>query len=424
MREDQKQRGFTLVEFAVVVMVSGFLLAGALDLYTTHLAYYRYQSTAAKMDNIYSAISNYSAVPTINRLPFPSDPTLSAISNPDAGCECGSCSNTTAACNALVAMPTGACSGGICKVAGHHHTSANPNPGNDPVYIGAVPYKTIMAGIGNPAVGNTVMGDTLDTWNYQTGYAVSSGSTNAGTYGQGVYGVIDVTTEAGVELVSPPGSANFVIVFYGENHMGAHTAEGAISTPCTVGTVDYENCNGDYKFIQGLRSMAAGPNYFDDIVQFSSFSITKLWDFSSSSNANIYNLNVGNVGVGTPSPPDPTFPAQKLDVAGTVALPAGIGITEAEICDGGGTACWLPNLLAGGPVGSTYPSNNWCPPAPPGYINVVTGMVGGVVQCTTGTPTIPGTAIPLVPIIKNQSCNAGHFAIGFSASSGLICNFP
>lgn len=405
MRRSHRRRGFTLIEFSVVITVSGLLLAGAVDLYRTYMINDRYRSTVSELNVVYSSINNYSAA--TGRLPFPADPTLPA-SSANAGCECGSCSDTAAACKALVQMPFGCtASGGICKTPGSHSTPVNPHPaeGNDPVYTGAVPYKTIRNSL---SFNSIALGDTLDPWNYQLGYAVSSASTNPMISRQGIYGVIDVTTENGVELTTPAGSVNFIIISYGDNHMGAYTAEGKIGKPCIAGTMDAENCNGDYKFISGLRSLGSGPAYFDDIVQYSQPTIPGLWGFTAAGSNNIHNLNAGNVGIGVPQVKSP---AQALEVDGTVNVANG-SIYASGICDPAGANCWKPNLLAG-PVSGQNPSGNGCLPAPPGYMNVVTGLTNGKVVCKP---------FPRVSAFQSQSCPQGHFAVGFSATSGLICN--
>ena len=408
MRKHRRVRGFTLIEFAIVITVSGLLLAGAAGLYHTYQINNRYHSTVSQLNLIFSSINNYAAV--TGRLSFPADPTL-PVGSADAGCECGSCSNTAAACSALLLMPFGCtASGGICKTAGSHSTPVNPNPaaGNDPVYIGAVPYKTIRNRTAGLSSGSMAMNDTLDPWNYQIGYAVSSGATSMVTYRQGIYGVIDVTTENGVELTTPAGSVNFIITAYGENHKGAYTAAGKMTAPCVAGTMDSENCNNDYKFISGLRSMASGAGYFDDTVQYSLPTIPKLWDFTAAGSNNIHSLNAGNVGIGVPQS---RSPAQALEVDGTINIANGSAYAS-NICDVSGANCWKPNLLAG-PKSGTNPSGNLCPPAGPGLMNVVKGMVDGKVSCTQ---------LPLVTPVQNQSCPPGHFAIGFSRVSGLLCN--
>jgi len=141
MRNHRRVRGFTLIEFAVVITVSGLLLVGAISIYRTYMIDDRYRSTVSQLNTVFSSINNYATV--TSRLPFPADPTL-PVGSADAGCECGSCSNTVAACNALLVMPFGCTkSGGICKTPGARSTPVNPNLdlGNDPVYTGAVPYK-------------------------------------------------------------------------------------------------------------------------------------------------------------------------------------------------------------------------------------------------------------------------------------------
>lgn len=406
LSEAYKNRGFTLLELAIVVIVSGFLLGTVTNLYLTYAATNRYHSAVEKLNVIHSSLDGYSIVS--GRLPFPADPTLPA-SSPDAGCECGSCRDTAAACNTLLLMPFGCSpSGGICKAPGARSTAVNPNPGagNDPVYSGAVPYKTIR-GTKSGVLSDTVaMNDTLDPWSYQAGYAVSSAATNAMTYRQGVYGAIDVATENGIELTDPAGAVNFIIISYGDNHMGAYSAAGKKNKPCVAGTMDYANCNHGSKFVSGLRSLGSNKSYFDDIVQYSLPTRPKLWDFTAVGSNNIHNLNSGNVGIGVPQGKSAE---QMLEVDGTINIANNGGAYAASICNLAGANCWKPNLLAG-PQKGTNPSGNLCTPV--GGMSVATGLSNGKVNCKT---------LPLLTVAQNQACPAGHFVIGFSATSGLLC---
>jgi hypothetical protein len=253
------------------------------------------------------------------------------------------------------------------------------------------------------------MSDALDPWGYQIGYAVTESMTNAGLYaaGQGQYGAIDVRTENGVSLLSPAGNANYVIIARGANHMGAYTPQGVRPVACVAGTVDFENCDVDSTFISGLRVMTAGANYNDDVVMYTSKTLSKIWEFAGVGSNDIFNLNVGNVGVGTTA-----NPTERLEVNGNISVSGTSELRTNLICDTNATNCWSPNLL-GGPVGN----GNQCAAAPTGTVNVMTGITNGQITCTT----VP---LPLPAGFAGQQCTtAGQFVIGFSAA-GIICGVP
>lgn len=448
MRHSKKNQGFTLIEFAAVMVISGLLMAAAIQMYYVYLQNFYYQGTIDKLNAIYSSLSNYAS--SKSRYPCPSDPAM-AFTLSTAGLE--SYNTTSGACTAFTSIAVNTCNAGgsLCKVDGFRDTLADLETTTvDPVLIGGLPYKTIKAGIerfssgptgtldcydvttGTPALcdldadgnidagvylPNTMakfadvnMSDALDPWGYQIGYAVTESMTSAGLYaaGQGQYGAIDVRTENGVSLLSPAGNANYVIIARGSNHLGAYTPQGIVPIPCVAGTVDAENCDADSTFVSGLRVMTPGAAYNDDVIMYTSKTLSKIWEFVSAGSNDIYNLNVGNVGVGTTV--DPT---ERLEVNGNISVSGASRLSTNLVCDTNGTNCWSPNLL-GGAVGT---NGNQCPAAAAGTVNVMTGITNGQITCTS-------TPLPLPSGFAGQQCTtAGEFVIGFSAA-GIICGTP
>ena len=76
------ESGFSLVEMAIVVMIIGLLLAGAMFLLKPYLEMSQANLTRKKMENISSALASFAQ--TYGRLPCPSDADSSA-SNPPYG---------------------------------------------------------------------------------------------------------------------------------------------------------------------------------------------------------------------------------------------------------------------------------------------------------------------------------------------------
>lgn len=405
--------GFTLLEMAIVMIVSGLIMASLVGVYSVYVQNQRLDAVAAKQSIITSTVFSYFSNIENGRYPCPARPDL-PIEDMMSGVE---------DCTILdPGYAVGTCLNGICK-AGGRDTFADADGDPDIVLIGAVPYKTLTTGINNslqcfsytdgsplpctdpdaynPAeskLKDVNMRDTVNPWLYQMSYAVSASQTSKATFNSS-YGAIDVTTEAGISLVDPPGSAHFVIIDSGPNAMGAYTAAGVLVTPCTAGTMDAENCDGDATFIAGLRNMGDGAEYFDDTVVYQAYVASQLWMFSG---PNIYNVNPGNVGIGTSNP------LQKLHVVGDVRASK---LATDVLCDITGDNCWDPDIL--GSSEGTVCSDE---PSAPGKFRIMTGIKNGAVTCSgeIDVPTLP----------LGQSCPTGQYMVGLTISGGLICEVP
>ncbi len=141
-----KERGFTLTEISLVVLILTVLVGLSLSVGATRLDAHRMQLTNQRMAYIEAALILYAH--NHEHLPCPADP--EAVSG-DAGAGVGTGTNTDGTCSAanITSCPI-ACGG--------------------PAYHGVIPYKTL--GIPEQAA--------LDGWDNKIGYGVSANLTFVG----------------------------------------------------------------------------------------------------------------------------------------------------------------------------------------------------------------------------------------------------
>jgi prepilin-type N-terminal cleavage/methylation domain-containing protein len=442
MRKNHFSRGFTMLEFAVVITISGILMVAVIRAYLVFVQEQNYTQNQERIKKIQSAIEAFQSGPH-HRYPCPADPSL-PMSDPNAGLEqcqvTGPPGGAAQPVNPITpAFAVGQCNAAgypfvgkskanaICRVAGARTTLAGGN--SDSIVMGGVPFKTIGMQVDLQAqtVGAKVAStnDALDPWGYQYTYAVTENNLTDNNLSAGQWGTIDVQSESGVKLTQPPQGANYVVVGHGDDHNGAYTAAGVVSIPCKAiaNGVDNYNCNHGNVFISAVRSLAAGATHYDDVIKYSSTYFSSLWDYVSGTN-DLHNLNIGAVGVNTKST-QPTSQLQVLngdlwvqgatqDAASQQWVPS---VNAPRICDQSSN-CFKPFLLGG--YDSSDPSNphnpnkglasavsdfadpstNQCPAsASTSAVNVAIGVdmtQYGKVICTQD----PGyTAYPAMPVI-------------------------
>lgn len=173
-----------------------------------------------------------------------------------------------------------------------------------------------------------------------------------------------------VNGLSGPASAvtgvHFVVVDPGKDGKGSFSLDGTVSSVACAGALDTENCNGnDGVFLDAGIADVADPSsaaYYDDVIQYSHVNEkTDFWVMKNSDtngDIEISNRSLGNVGFGT------TAPTQRVDVAGNVVLettPGGQGgqievegdiiVTDTLTAD---------QITAGGGIGAArYCSSGW-----------------------------------------------------------------
>jgi prepilin-type N-terminal cleavage/methylation domain-containing protein len=433
------QAGFTLFEFAAVMAVSGLLLIWGLSLYDRYVSdkyldsFYEQQKTVRdSMDDFFAVQARYPCPSrtdvSIEYAGTPGDP-----NDPPAGVE--DCAARSAAVNT--------CIRGICKRSGARDTPADTDGVNDFILVGAVPFKTLKQKIdatelcyrtsdgqrvpcpppGSPLPANITrptdsttehanMRAILDVFGYQMTYAVTSTLTDSSTFDPN-NGAVGIKTENDESLVTPVGSAHYVLVHHGENNKGAFSSNGVIGEPCTATTADSVNCDKsrgssgtDGTFLAGIRRMATGATYFDDVVMFQAYAPPKAWRESGTQTRPVLqSANMGNIGIGI------DVPRQRLQVGGGMKADV---VTVTSFCDASGNNCIRPESLYN-PGAACAPANATTYKALEGFNhNAGTETLSRV--CFTGNlprPTITNSS--------GKCTGASARVVGFTSGGAVIC---
>ncbi|MDD3021326.1 MAG: type II secretion system protein [Alphaproteobacteria bacterium] len=355
-------KGFTLIELSVVLIIVGLLVAPLLSLYNVKKIDEQIEITKQNINVAGSAVAGFDVI----RLPCPSDRSLPP-EDPDYGFE---------QCN-LATIPnctTG--TEGICKTSGSWN--ADGSGGADSIVIGGVPYRYMgVDEFGNPAVmfvPNMQSNNTLDGWNNKLTYAVSANlmdplrtstkndfklgviaaidENGNPTAGIGTYDLDNLDADNNLET-GRDGDAQFVVLSHGKTARGAFNLSGQQTFPCPAATVvESDNCDNDFTFVQGLGSYeGAGNGFLDDYSYFYIESSGDLWytlpDSANSPSPHINNLNSDNVGINT------TTPQVKLDINGNLMADT---VRANSFCNKSGTTCISSSYFgsSGAYFGSSY----------------------------------------------------------------------
>ncbi len=238
-----KNKGFTLVEVAIVLIIGGLLLASASALLVTYTKQIQLNVTNKRLDSINEALQLFLSLngryPCAAPLNGALDTALFGVEIDNLDCD------------------------GAADVANQTTTVAGRNARN--VRIGAVPVRTL----------NLPDDYIADAWGGRFTYAVTSALASDGTYNRDEGGVF-VVDSLGNDLVSDPnllpgptgGTGHYVVVSHGINNSGSTAVGGGGTTACGAAAVlETENCNGDATFRSTLLvGNAIGNNLYDDVV--------------------------------------------------------------------------------------------------------------------------------------------------------------
>jgi prepilin-type N-terminal cleavage/methylation domain-containing protein len=224
--------GFTLVELAIVLLVTGILMAAYLDASRLWLETRRHDVTMARMRLIQDAMTHYFSRNTA--YPCPAAP----VSNPSDDLPYEDCTTLSPA------QIQQAKKQGIAFI----------NYNNRQIIEGAVPFRLL----------NIPRESALDGWDHQFTYAITARLTRHATFNAnlGGIGIIDENNES---LTTPPASALWALVSHGPDGSGAWY-NGSEATSCPPARRETLNCHHEGRFAVAPVSFADSEHFYDDIV--------------------------------------------------------------------------------------------------------------------------------------------------------------
>lgn len=322
-----RQAGFSLVELAIVMIISSFLMVGFLGYYNKYKESEAKRHTEESIKTLNAAIKQFLVVNM--RLPCPANPT-DMPGDINFGRE--------------------DCSGASITVATATGVDRDSDGVDDEVLIGMVPFRDLFD---DRDLVPLTLADSLDGWDNRYTYAVTRQLTSAITYNK-ERGAINVVDEFNKSLQLPASQTHYVLISHGPNGVGAFSADGVQTEPCSAIVVppstppaavtpnnERENCNGDFTFVSGLRRDGAFAMY-DDLTKAYMTQDTKLWKIVGADMA--ANTNIGNVAVNLGATTG--APQEKLHVMGNIQVNTTVA---RDICDSNGAAgtCMPVEVLSG-----------------------------------------------------------------------------
>lgn len=253
-----RQKGFTLLELAISMVIVGLLMVGAVSAYTVYNQKEQVTKTQSNIDEVNEAIAAFQQEHGF--FPCPAAPgDASASSGP----------GTASDCSVGTGAPDGVpnAQGLISNVTGQMRPALPAGLQNLRVRIGVVPITVNVPGEG---LRQLVSGERMvDGWRNRLTYAVIEQMAMDGpTFNAAGTGAIRIQRRGGGPDVD--GTARFIVLSHGPDGVGAYTATGAVRQPCGVGSDDDINCDGDNVFtsigLAGTRSTTGDNNNFDDFV--------------------------------------------------------------------------------------------------------------------------------------------------------------
>jgi len=262
----RKKNGFTLIEIAIVLVISSLLIIPALRIFDQWLDQSRTAVNQKRIDAIQQSLTNF--INLNGRLPCPSS-FIAQQGDAAYGREAAPlCANA----DGSIYKPDG---------KGTFAATGRSAPGNinSDIIIGAVPVRDL----GLPDVTRG------DGYGHLFTYAVSAAETKALSGGPGVIDVVDASGHTVLPYLTDPadpkktisGTAVYVLVNHGKDGKGAYPANPAPSItappmPCASKPgLDVLNCSFEsgipatpFAFRSALYSNNPGPNWFDDTVVF------------------------------------------------------------------------------------------------------------------------------------------------------------
>jgi prepilin-type N-terminal cleavage/methylation domain-containing protein len=234
--------GFTLIELAIVLTITGLLIGASLPLIKIWMAYKREGITKEHIQDIREAMAQYYA--RTGALPCP---------GPRVDLDTPYLFATV--CAGIVSTPykdTAAARGIFFAGA----TSRQMNAESTAAIIeGGVPYKQL----------NIARETAFDGWQHLMTYAVTLELTNPMAFDS--QGQIKIIDQNGNSIIDPRTPALWVIVSHGSDAAGAYNGFSANPMiPCNKQHADSRNCSHTGIYMAANRSLSDSKTYYDDII--------------------------------------------------------------------------------------------------------------------------------------------------------------
>ncbi|MEZ0226564.1 MAG: type II secretion system protein [Alphaproteobacteria bacterium] len=227
--------GFSLIEMAIVIAITGLLMAAFLQFYAIEMEASRLEVTRKRLDELRTALTIY--VASNDRLPCPASP-------PGVGVKKDKEDTVSDSCAENASPPPGTEVFGTAE-------------GKDEIWIGVIPARDLR--LSNEQV--------TDGWGNRFTYAVTRRLTQPGGMkgNPTPTGVLKVIDSSGNDLLDAPGTGRYVIASHGRTGKGAWTQSGGKKS-CDRDERDGENCNGNATFMISSFALRAGENFYDDVA--------------------------------------------------------------------------------------------------------------------------------------------------------------
>ncbi|MCK6417379.1 MAG: prepilin-type N-terminal cleavage/methylation domain-containing protein [Alphaproteobacteria bacterium] len=301
-RTCQRQRGFTLLEICIALLVIALLAAPIFAYYAQHEQRRKIETTNKNLASVRSALELYHSAH--GHYPCPASVT--------AGRDHGIYGETSAFCGEE--HEPGTCLQGLCTLQSPRLVDLDMDEATPPeeinVVFGAVPFRELQI----------EEEESLDGYGSKLVYAVTQPYTMlAGNINTENAGGIDIfSAQNSVSIFdAEQGLAIFAVYSLGPNRKGGYNTYGVSTGPCPTATPqadEADNClsgyadgtEGERKAILtvSLLDNSEDDNEFDDKLLFTANRFENFWNRSTFSADDIYDLNTQAVGVGSTVPED------------------------------------------------------------------------------------------------------------------------
>ena len=227
--KQKSECGFSLVEIAFVIVIGGLLISMFVSSLSQFFSSAKQAELLAQERIINEAIQEYLQVN--GKLPCPARST-DTIDSANFGRE------VSLNCQTVL---TGS---GIDVSAG--------------VVTGMLPVRSL----------NISDSNAFDPWKSRYTYSVTAIQASSSIPYDDNNGAISISDSAGNSIITPAGSAPYVIVSHGENAIGAYTTTGNLGIACasSASNIERANCDRNERFVNTLITSDTGANAFDDHI--------------------------------------------------------------------------------------------------------------------------------------------------------------